>query len=517
MLLVGLTGYLYVIIPKGFFPSRTPASSSAKPRRGRTSPSQRWPIFPIQLAASRPAGPGGRRRGSFVGATGGNSSREQRAHVHPVEAVRATATLRPRRSSSACGREWRRSSRRVRSSCRPAQDISVGGKLSKTRVPVHAHLDRLHGAELLGADHRGADGKAPGPAGRRRRTSRSPRRTSPSTIDRDAASRLGLSLSQIDQTLYDAFGQRQVATIYAVEHASTRSCSRCCRIPDGPVGAVAHLHQRRRTTPRCRSAPSPSSTIKIAPLTINHQGQFPAVTLSFNLAPGAARSARRRAHPEDAGATSRRQSTLRRYLSRALRRSSSPRCPRRRCWSRRRSSRSTSFSACSYESYVHPITILSALPSAGVGALLALMVFGYDLSVIALIGIILLIGIVEEERHHDDRLRARGGTRTMARARLEAIHESLPVALPADHDDDLRRDRRRPAAGHRSGAPAPSFAVPSASPSSGACWCRSGSRSTPRRIRSTSILTGCAHWLAASSGADRRARDPRKGGLRRHA
>ena len=62
-----------------------------------------------------------------------------------------------------------------------------------------------------------------------------------------------------------------------------------------------------------------------------------------------------------------------------------------------------------YESYIHPITILSTLPSAGVGAILALMIFRPELSVVALIGIILLIGIVQEERHHDDRFRARSG------------------------------------------------------------------------------------------------------------
>ena len=126
-----------------------------------------------------------------------------------------------------------------------------------------------------------------------------------------------------------------------------------------------------------------------------------------------------------------------------------------------------------YESYIHPITILSALPSAGVGALLALMLFDYDLSVIALIGIILLIGIVkknaimmidfaleaERERRQEP---ARGDPR------------GLPAALPADHDDDLRRHRSAPCRSPSARAPAPSCAGRSASPSSAACWCRSG-------------------------------------------
>ena len=99
-----------------------------------------------------------------------------------------------------------------------------------------------------------------------------------------------------------------------------------------------------------------------------------------------------------------------------------------------------------YESYIHPITILSTLPSAGVGALLALMIYDTDLSVIALIGIILLIGIVKKNAilmidfalaaERDAGQELRGGD-----------FSGLPVALPADHDDDDGGDARRPAAG----------------------------------------------------------------------
>jgi hypothetical protein len=99
-----------------------------------------------------------------------------------------------------------------------------------------------------------------------------------------------------------------------------------------------------------------------------------------------------------------------------------------------------------YESYIHPVTILSTLPSAGVGALLALLICRTDFSVIALIGIILLIGIVTEERDHDDRLRP-GGRAQGRQVAGRGDFPGLPAALPADPDDDFCGHVRRAAAG----------------------------------------------------------------------
>ena len=213
-------------------------------------------------------------------------------------------------------------------------------------------------------------------------------------IDRDTASRLGLSLSQIDQTLYDAFGQRQVATIYTSSTQYKVVLEVAAGIPVRSDRAVAHLRHRRRTARRCRSAPSPGSRNKVAPLTINHQGQFPAVTVSFNLAPGTA-----------LGQAVERIQQMQRDLKVPITLDGSFQGTAQAFQSSLSSTPLLVAAAILavyivlgmlYESYVHPITILSALPSAGVGALLALMAFGYDLSVIALIGIILLIGIVKK-------------------------------------------------------------------------------------------------------------------------
>ena len=87
-----------------------------------------------------------------------------------------------------------------------------------------------------------------------------------------------------------------------------------------------------------------------------------------------------------------------------------------------------------YESYIHPLTILSTLPSAGVGALLALMICKHDFSVIALIGIVLLIGIVKKNAHHDDRFRPGGGAQGGHEAGRRHL-SGLPAALPSHHDD----------------------------------------------------------------------------------
>ena len=121
-----------------------------------------------------------------------------------------------------------------------------------------------------------------------------------------------------------------------------------------------------------------------------------------------------------------------------------------------------------YESFIHPLTILSTLPSAGVGALLALMLFGYDLSIVALIGIILLMGIVKKNAIMmiDFALDAE---RQQGMTPREAIVQACVAALPADHDDDARRACSVRCRWRWKAAPAPSCATRSASPSSAAC------------------------------------------------
>ena len=212
-------------------------------------------------------------------------------------------------------------------------------------------------------------------------------------VERDTASRLGVTAQAVDEALYDAFGQRQVSTIYTQlnqYHVVFEVDPRYQQNPDAlkdiyvrsssgslvPVSAFAHYEPTNTT------------------LAASHQGQFPAVTLSFNLAPGVSlgeavnviQAAQREIgipasiHANFAGTAQAFQSSLANEPLLIL------------------AALVAVYIVLGvlYESYIHPITILSTLPSAGVGAILALLICHTEFSVIALIGIILLIGIVKK-------------------------------------------------------------------------------------------------------------------------
>jgi multidrug efflux pump len=212
-------------------------------------------------------------------------------------------------------------------------------------------------------------------------------------IDRDTASRFGITPQMIDDTLYDAFGQRQVSTIFTQLNQYHVVLEVSPRFWRGP----ATLHDIYVGGPNATQVPLSVFThfeTRMSPLTINHQGQFPVVTLSFNLAPGASlgeavaaieSAAREIGLPPSIQASF--QGTAQAF------RASLANEPLLIL-----AALVTVYIVLGvlYESYIHPITILSTLPSAGVGAILALLVCGMDLNVIALIGIILLIGIVKK-------------------------------------------------------------------------------------------------------------------------
>ena len=273
-------------------------------------------------------------------------------------------------------------------------------------------------------------------------------------IDRDTAARLGISPQAIDDTLYDAFGQRQISTIFTQlnQYRVVLEVAPAFQThPDGlaalyvggagggqvPLRAVTHLEE---TT---------------APLVIAHQGQFPAATLSFDLAPGVALGAGVRA------------------VERTLDALGVPPSIRGSFQGAAEAFRAALANepllilaalisvylvlGVLYESYIHPITILSTLPSAGVGALLALMACGMDLGIIAVIGIILLIGIVKKNAIMmiDFALEAERGAgkapeaaiyeacllrfRPIMMTTLAALLGALPLALSRGVGAELRR------------------------------------------------------------------------------
>ncbi|MEX0753328.1 MAG: efflux RND transporter permease subunit [Xanthobacteraceae bacterium] len=212
-------------------------------------------------------------------------------------------------------------------------------------------------------------------------------------VDREKAGRLGVSLQAVNDTLNDAFGQRQISTIYAQANQYRVILEALPQYQEDP-SSLSKLYVSG--TGGVQVPLSAFSTVKhvTAPLVIAHQEQFPAVTISFDLAPGA---------------------SLSNAVAAILDAERSIGMPATVTGSYSGDSAEFAKSLAGqpwlilaaivtiyivlgvlYESFIHPLTILSTLPSAGVGALLALMLFGYDLSIVALIGIILLMGIVKK-------------------------------------------------------------------------------------------------------------------------
>jgi multidrug efflux pump len=212
-------------------------------------------------------------------------------------------------------------------------------------------------------------------------------------IDRDTASRLGVATQAIDNTLYDAFGQRQVSTIYTQlnqYHAVMQVDNRFQQNPD----ALKDIYVKSSSGAQVPLSAFTHYEPRTTALAVNHQGQFPAVTLSFNLAQDVAlgdavtainKAERDIALPGTIQASF--QGTAQAFQDSLANE-----------WILILAALAAVYIVLGmlYESYIHPITILSTLPSAGVGAILALLIFHLDLSVIALIGIILLIGIVKK-------------------------------------------------------------------------------------------------------------------------
>ena len=212
-------------------------------------------------------------------------------------------------------------------------------------------------------------------------------------FDRRTASRFGISPQLIDNTLYDAFGQRQVSTMYTPLNQYHVVMEVAPQFGQGPQ----FLRQIYVRSPGGQEVPLTAFTRYLpdtAPLAVNHQGLFPSVTISFNLTPGAALSEAVDAIDEAAARVAFPSTIHTTFAGTA------------QAYQDALSNQPLLIAAALasvyivlgilYESYIHPITILSTLPSAGVGALLALKLCHTDLSIIAMIGIILLIGIVKK-------------------------------------------------------------------------------------------------------------------------
>jgi multidrug efflux pump subunit AcrB len=273
-------------------------------------------------------------------------------------------------------------------------------------------------------------------------------------VDRDKASQYNVLPQAIDDTLYDAFGQRQVSTIFTQlnQYRVILEAEPRFQLTPDSLDKVYVKSSTGRMVPLSTFA---SVTTRSAPLAMVHQGQFPAVTLSFNLQSGASLGKAIEAIQKSEKAIALPETVATTFSGSAA--------------EFRASLKSEPFLILAaivviyivlgvlYESYIHPITILSSLPSAGVGALLALLISGYDLSLIALIGIILLIGIVKKnaimmidfalEAEREDGLPAEKSIyqacilrfRPIMMTTMAALLGALPLALQGGAGSELRR------------------------------------------------------------------------------
>jgi hydrophobe/amphiphile efflux-1 (HAE1) family protein len=390
LMLMVLTGYLYVTIPKGFFPQQDTGFIFGTAETRQDSSFAKMAAIMEQIADIARADPAASGVVAFAGASSSNPSEntgrmfiQLKPHdQRDLTSDQIIQRLRPKVAQVEGAKFYMQS----------GQDVSIGGRLGRTQYQytltdtdaeelnhwapiVELAMKKLPELQDVASDQQIA---APHVA---------------IEVDRDAASRLGISASLIDETLYDAFGQRQIATIYTATNQYKLILEVKPEFQSDP-SALSRIYVVSPTGAQVPLSTFAHFTSKVEPLSLNHQGQFPAVTLSFNLAPGVA-----------LGQAVDRIQALQREL----------RLPPTVDGSFQGTAQAFQASLSStpllvaaailvvyivlgmlYESYIHPITILSALPSAGVGALLALMLLHYDLSVIAMIGVILLIGIVKK-------------------------------------------------------------------------------------------------------------------------
>ncbi len=415
--LIVVTCAMYVEMPKGFFPEQDTGFLFGQAEARQDTSFAQITKLEHQFADIIRADPAVSGVMGFAGATGGNAS-ENTARMfiqlkplseRGVSAQQVIQRLRPKVAAVKGAKFFMQA----------GQDITVGGRLTKTEYQytlTDTDAEELnHWAPILER----ALQKAP----ELQDVTSDQQIASPHiaiTIDRNAAYRLGLSLSMIDQTLYDAFGERQVATIFTSAHQYKVILEVQPRFQDSP-SALSKIYLASATGARIPLSAIAHFSRKVEPLTVNHQGQFPAVTLSFNVAPGYA---------------------LGQAVDRINQIQSELRTPVTLQGTFQGTAHEFQKSLTSmpllivaailvvyivlgvlYESYIHPITILSALPSAGVGALIMLSLFGYELTVIAIVGIVLLIGIVKKNAIMmiDFALEAE---RNHGKSPLDAIHEA---------------------------------------------------------------------------------------------
>ncbi len=397
---------LYVAVPKGFLPAQDTGVIVAITEAGQSISIPAMSRLQNQAAAIAQADPAVTGVVSLVGAGSINAT---------PNTGRLTLALKPRRERDPIDAVMARLMAQMASIpglavfMQPVQDIQIGTRISRTQFQytlidtdaaelglwapkLLARMQAIPGLQDVATDQQDAG------------------LVTNITVDRDAAQRLGVSMQSIEDVLYDSFGQRQISTIFSQSNqyrvvleatpdwqADPHSLDRL-RVP-GILSAQGQSTSTGATVIGAPTSQVPLSAVAhmargVAPLAITHQQQFPSVTLSFNLAPGASLGDAVQAvaaaeheiglpatvtgsYSGDAAEFQRSLGTEPYLILAAI---------------------VVIYIVLGvlYESAIHPLTILSTLPSAGIGAVLALMAFGLDLSLVALVGIVLLMGIVKK-------------------------------------------------------------------------------------------------------------------------
>jgi multidrug efflux pump len=384
---IGLNVYLYTVVPKGFFPQQDNGTVFGGIQGSQDISFQAMNDLTLKFVQIIKTDPAVEHVGAFTGGGGAVNTGFVYLALKPLADRKITSSqvvdrLRPKLTSQPGATVF----------LQAGQDLRIGGRQSNAQYQYTLQSDNLDdlvkwGPVLLQNMKKmniltdvNSDQQNSG-------------LQSALVYDRKTASRLGLTPQSIDNTLYEAFGQSQVSTMFTSlnqYHVVMEVAPPFWQTPEGLKDVYLKPSNGNEVPLNAITTYAPAT----APLAVNHQGQFPSVTVSFNLAPGVPLSQASDAilkMQQDFGMPN----TIHGMFSGTLQAF--------------QASLSTEpyliltalmavyiVLGILYESYIHPITILSTLPSAGLGALLALLITGMDLSVIALIGIILLIGIVKK-------------------------------------------------------------------------------------------------------------------------
>jgi multidrug efflux pump len=383
------TVLLYAAIPKGFLPQQDTGVIVATTEAAQSVSVDRMAALQQEVAARIRADPAVTGVVSFIGAGAINTT---------PNAGRITVALKPRAERAGAAAVIARLQSRLADLpgisvlMQPVQDIQIGARISRTQYQ-YTLLD-TDAAELAAWAPRLVEALQRAPALRDVSSDQQDQGFAAEIhVDRAAAARLGVTMQAVQDVLYDSFGQRQVSTIFAQssQYRVVLEADAAWRTDPGSLALLRVPGTGGAQVPLMAVATVRRTT---APLVIAHEAQFPAVTVSFNPAPGASLGAAVAAVREAEAAIGLPATIIGSYSGDAA--------------EFQRSLASTPWLILAavvviyivlgvlYESLIHPVTILSTLPSAGIGALLALMLAGQDLSLVAIVGIVLLMGIVKK-------------------------------------------------------------------------------------------------------------------------